>query len=84
MFFNVFVHSFERFREANGFETRSFSGFYIDPSKFSVKNPRNFGARCKALPDGDQKRSGRGNHVFLQRDTLTCSNHDFSSIFVGY
>ena len=84
VFFNVFVHSFERFREANGFETRSFSGFCIDPSKFSVKNVRNFGAWCKALPERDQKRSGRENHDFLQSVTWTCSKLHFSSIFVGY
>ena len=84
MFFNVFVHSFECFREANGFETRSLSGFCIDPSKFSVKNTRNFGAWCKALPERDQKRSGRENRVILQSVTWTCSKPDFSSIFVGY
>ena len=28
----VFVHRFERFQEANRFETRSFSGFDMDPS----------------------------------------------------
>ena len=78
------MYSFERFREANGFETRSFSGFCIDPSKFSVKNPRNFCPWCKALPERDQKRSRRENRVILQSVTWTCSKRDFSSLFVEY
>ena len=52
--------------------------------QFSDENPWNFDARCKALPERDQKRSGRENRVILQSVTWPCSKRDFSVIFVGY
>ena len=35
--FIVFARRFERFQEANGCETRSFSGFCMRPSNFRMK-----------------------------------------------
>ena len=52
--------------------------------KFSDQNPKKFGAWSKVLPERDQKRSGRENHMILESNTETCSKHDFSMIFVGY
>ena len=52
--------------------------------QFSGQNPQNFGAWGKVLPERDQKRSGRENHIILESATETCSKHDFSMIFVGY
>ena len=50
----------------------------------SDQNPQNFGTWGKVLPERDQKRSGRENHIILESATETCSKHDFSLIFVGY
>ena len=52
--------------------------------QFSDQNPQNFGTWGKVLPERDQKRSGRENHIILESATETCSKHDFSLIFVGY
>ena len=52
--------------------------------QFSGENPQKFGAWSKVLPERDQKRSGRENHMILESNTETCSKHDFSMIFVGY
>ena len=57
-YFIVFAHRFERFQEANRFETRSFSGFDMDPSNFRMKihEISAFGAKryrnvTKSVPD---------------------------------
>ena len=49
-----------------------------------VLDSAKFCAWSKALPERDQKRSRRGNHMILESNTETCSKHDFSMIFVGY
>ena len=57
-YFIVFAHRFARFQEANRFETRSFSGFGMDPSNFRMKiheisalNPKRYRNVTKSVPD---------------------------------
>ena len=38
----------------------------MDLSNFRIKIHKKFGAWCKVLPERDQKRSGRKNHIILQ------------------
>ena len=66
---------------------RSNAFIFVDfdgSEQFSGQNPQNFGDCGKVLPERDQKRSRRENHIILQSVTWTCSKHDFSLIFVGY
>ena len=65
----LFVHAFERFQVVNGFQMRSFCDSLHGSDQFSDKNPRNFDAWCKVLPERGQKRSGHENHDFLQSVT---------------
>ena len=78
------MHAFERFQVVNGFQMRSFCDSLHGSDQFSDKNPWNFDAWCKVLPERGQKRSGHENHDFLQSVTWTCSKREFSCIFVGY
>ena len=52
--------------------------------QFSGENSQKLYPWSKVLPERDQKRSGRENHMVLESNTETCSKHDFSMIFVGY
>ena len=57
-YFIGFAHRFARFQEANRFETRSFSGFGMDPSDFRMKiyeisalGPKRYRNVIKSVPD---------------------------------
>ena len=82
--FDDFAHGSDCYQEANCYQMRSFSWIFDGFEQFSNQNSSNFGDWGKVLPERDQKRCGRENHMILQSVTWTCSKHDFSLIFVGY